>query len=240
MRGYEAYPEYRDSGVEWVSNLPKEWDLLKGGYIGSLFGSEAVSETALSPEGSIPYIKVSDLVQHSLACSAFENYYEGPISKDTKSIMEFIVFPKRGAAIFTNKVNIVSTQALLDPNLMGWKIHSCFSTVFYAWLLKARGLSDIADVSTVPQINNKHIEPEKFPVPPFDEQEKIANFLDHETAKIDTLIEKQQQLIKLLKEKRQAVISHAVTKGLNPDAPMKDSGVEWLGEVPAHWSESAC
>jgi type I restriction enzyme S subunit len=70
------------------------------------------------------------------------------------------------------------------------------------------------------------------------EQQKIANFLDHETAKIDTLIAKQQELIKLLKEKRQAVISHAVTKGLNPNAPMRDSGVEWLGEVPAHWEIS--
>jgi type I restriction enzyme S subunit len=80
-----------------------------------------------------------------------------------------------------------------------------------------------------------------FPVliPSMDEQKKIANFLDHETAKIDTLIDKQQQLIKLLKEKRQAVISHAVTKGLNPDAPMKDSGVEWLGEVPEHWTTMA-
>ncbi|WP_162179115.1 restriction endonuclease subunit S [Pelobacter seleniigenes] len=72
-------------------------------------------------------------------------------------------------------------------------------------------------------------------VPSIPEQEQIANFLDHETAKIDTLIDKQQQLIKLLKEKRQAVISHAVTKGLNPDVPMKDSGVEWLGEVPECW-----
>jgi len=72
-------------------------------------------------------------------------------------------------------------------------------------------------------------------LPPPTERSQIANFLDYETAKIDTLIEKQQQLIRLLKEKRQAVISHAVTKGLNPDAPMRDSGVEWLGEVPAHW-----
>ncbi len=71
--------------------------------------------------------------------------------------------------------------------------------------------------------------------PPKVEQEKIVYFLDHETAKIDTLIDKQQQLIQLLKEKRQAVISHAVTKGLNPNAPMRDSGVEWLGEVPEHW-----
>jgi len=78
---------------------------------------------------------------------------------------------------------------------------------------------------------------EEFPLvlSPVDEQQKIANFLDHETAKIDTLIDKQQQLITLLKEKRQAVISHAVTKGLNPNAPMRDSGVEWLGEVPEHW-----
>jgi|APLak6261683265_1056151.scaffolds.fasta_scaffold00012_32 type I restriction enzyme S subunit len=75
----------------------------------------------------------------------------------------------------------------------------------------------------------------KIPLPPLADQQKIAKFLDYETAKIDTLIAKQQQLIALLKEKRQAVISHAVTKGLNPNAPMRDSGVEWLGEVPAHW-----
>jgi len=77
----------------------------------------------------------------------------------------------------------------------------------------------------------------KYPVllPSLNEQEKIANFLDHETAQIDTLIAKQEKLIELLKEKRQAVISHAVTKGLNPNVPMKDSGVEWLGEVPEDW-----
>ena len=71
--------------------------------------------------------------------------------------------------------------------------------------------------------------------PPLVEQISIANFLDRETAKIDSLIAEQQRLIELLKEKRQAVISHAVTKGLNPDAPMKDSGIDWLGEVPKHW-----
>ena len=74
------------------------------------------------------------------------------------------------------------------------------------------------------------------PVPPRSEQLAIANFLDLETAKIDALIAEQQRLIELLQEKRQAVISHAVTKGLNPNAPMKDSGVEWLGEVPEHWT----
>lgn len=86
----------------------------------------------------------------------------------------------------------------------------------------------------------KVVRPETFmglrvPTPPFEEQRTIAAFLDYETARIDQLIAKQQQLIELLKEKRQAVISHAVTKGLNPNAPMKDSGVEWLGQVPEHW-----
>lgn len=75
----------------------------------------------------------------------------------------------------------------------------------------------------------------QFALPPLDQQAAIATFLDHETAKIDALVAEQEKLIALLKEKRQAVISHAVTKGLNPDAPMKDSGIEWLGEVPAHW-----
>lgn len=75
-------------------------------------------------------------------------------------------------------------------------------------------------------------------IPPLGEQQKIAQFLDHETAKIDALIAEQERLIELLQEKRQAVISHAVTKGLDPNVPMKDSGVEWLGEVPEHWSDS--
>lgn len=77
-----------------------------------------------------------------------------------------------------------------------------------------------------------------LPVVPQDEQQAIAEFLDRETAKIDDLVAEQEQLITLLKEKRQAVISHAVTKGLDPSVPMKDSGVEWLGEVPAHWEVS--
>jgi type I restriction enzyme S subunit len=90
------------------------------------------------------------------------------------------------------------------------------------------------------QLGRWRLPPDEFnafivPLPPHDEQTAIADFLDRETAKIDGLIAEQERLIALLKEKRQAVISHAVTKGLDPNAPMRDSGVEWLGEVPAHW-----
>ena len=88
-------------------------------------------------------------------------------------------------------------------------------------------------------LNQELISSVRFFAPARVEQTQIARFLDHETARIDALIEEQQRLIELLKEKRQAVISHAVTKGLDPEVPMKDSGVEWLGEVPAHWGNHA-
>jgi len=97
-------------------------------------------------------------------------------------------------------------------------------------------VNDLTYFTTVKHLSNTDILKTSLALPYEDEVSSIVNFLDHETAKIDNLIEKQQQLIELLKEKRQSEISHAVTKGLNPDVPMKDSGVEWLGEVPEHWT----
>ncbi len=116
-------------------------------------------------------------------------------------------------------------------------VHPCLPLSF-KWLgetLRAMDLNQYNVSAAQPGLAVTNITCLKIPFPSETEQQKIAQFLDHETAKIDTLIEKQQRLIELLKEKRQAVISHAVTKGLNPNAAMKDSGVEWLGEVPEHW-----
>ena len=96
-------------------------------------------------------------------------------------------------------------------------------------------LFSVATGSTYDAVSVEQIGNARCVIPPPQEQSTIAAFLDRETAKIDALIAEQQRLIELLKEKRQAVISHAVTKGLNPNAPMKDSGIEWLGEVPEHW-----
>ena len=112
---------------------------------------------------------------------------------------------------------------------------------YFKYLLKSGPYIAALQASTDSLRDGKSISYEQFgaiplPYPAPDEQRSIATFLDHETAKIDALIEKQQRLIELLKEKRQAVISHAVTKGLNPNASMKDSGVEWLGKVPSHWA----
>lgn len=111
-----------------------------------------------------------------------------------------------------------------------------YNRYLFYWLFATR--QEIINLSSgggQPNVNQEKIASLKVSAPDYRLQEKISDFLGHETAKIDTLIEKQQQLIKLLKEKRQAVISHAVTKGLNPSASMRGSGVEWLGDVPAHF-----
>lgn len=128
--------------------------------------------------------------------------------------------------IVADCVKMTPNLDLVDLNYLVWAINCDYVRI---------NAELVSTGTTRIRINLGELKKLKIPYPPYVEQQKIANFLDHETAKIDTLIEKQQQLIKLLKEKRQAVISHAVTKGLNPNAPMRDSGVEWLGEVPEHW-----
>jgi hypothetical protein len=123
----------------------------------------------------------------------------------------FIVFPKRGAAIFTNKVNIIYEPAVIDPNLMGWIPNRRANPVYLAHVLKLRGLDDIADVPTVPQINNKHIAPMMFPVPPAGEQGSIVEHLRTRLHSLDLLLDKAKQQIYLLQERRTALISAAVT-----------------------------
>ncbi len=120
---------------------------------------------------------------------------------------------------------------VLRPNRPEW-------VRFLVYAMNSADYANYIEGSTRQKLNQSRLMGMPVSWPSYEEQTQIARFLDHETARIDALIEEQQRLIELLKEKRQAVISHAVTKGLDPSVPMKDSGVEWLGEVPAHWKVS--
>ncbi len=100
---------------------------------------------------------------------------------------------------------------MIDPNLMGWEIFESADTLYMAYALKARRISELADISTVPQINNKHISPERFPLPPLEEQEQIARFLKNAVAQYDNLATEAQHATDLLQERRAALISAAVT-----------------------------
>ena len=210
-RGLNPHAPLKPSGIEWLGDVPEHWDVLKGAMIGTLFGSEQVPEDAVLDEGDLPFIKVGSLSRDSFEIESWDYFVDRSVAANYRPRSGYIVFPKRGAAIFTNKVNIVDRPSLIDPNLMGWQIGERAVTVFIAYALKCRKLDELADVSTVPQINNKHIAPERFAVPPIEEQHKIVAYLNAESAKFDSLTQEAQRAIDLLQERRTALISAAVT-----------------------------
>ncbi|BBC40663.1 restriction endonuclease subunit S [Photobacterium damselae subsp. piscicida] len=234
MSKYQAYPEYKDSGIEWVGDIPNEW-YVKPTF--SLFDS-AVTKNIDGLETNVLSLSYGKIIKRDVE----KNFGLLPESFNTYQIVDFgdiilrltdLQNDKRSLrvglaqerGIITSAYLKLATKNELDAKFAYRLLHSYDTTkVFYGMGGGLRQSMKFEDFRRLPIL-----------VPPIKEQTQIAAFLDHETAKIDTLIEKQQQLIELLKEKRQAVISHAVTKGLNPDAPIKDSGVEWLGEVPEHW-----
>ena len=230
--------KYKNSNVPWIGAIPEHWEIMKGKHIFKIYGN-SIDENNIytnfkDKSKLIYYYKVDDMNydKNSLIMSSkIEPKYTDVI---VPAIPKYsILIPKRGAAIATNKVKISLNKCYIDSNIMA--LYTNFNSKFYSYFLYARGLWDIADVSSVPQINNKHINFLEFVLPAINEQNKIANYLDKKTAKIDATISKNKQLIDLLEEKRVALINQVVTKGLNPEVPMKDSGIEWMGEISEHW-----
>lgn len=203
----------KDSGVEWLGNIPLLWEVKKGRYLGELSSCPNVEITELGTEGNVLYVKVDDLNLPGdgiFLDDAIDRVDAVRLIPKAK-VGALILFPKRGAAIFTNKVRITRKPVLFDSNLMGWKVRAGISSKYVAYVLLARGLSDLADVSSVPQISNKHIYPGSFPLPAFGEQIAIVDFIEQATAKLDALIAKVHEGIEKLKEYRTAFISAAVT-----------------------------
>ncbi len=212
--GRPVNPRLKPSGTDWLGEIPEHWEVKKGRYVGVLFGSVTPTEDELIEDdslqvGDIPYAKVDDLngIDGSLKLVTTKSRARSCCGQKGS----LLLFPKRGAAIFTNKVAIAEQPLLFDPNLMGWQINSTFAVKFIAYCLIARRLDDLADVSTVPQINNKHIYPASFPHPPLPEQAAIAAYLDMETAKLDALVGKVEEAVERLLEYRAALITAAVT-----------------------------
>jgi type I restriction enzyme, S subunit len=236
MSKFKRYERYKDSGVEWIGEIPEEWNVKKGRYFLTIYGGYA-PDLVIESQNGIDYYKVDDLNQigRQLFLECAERKID--ITEEVKPVKPpVILIPKRGAAIFTNKVRISNNVCIFDSNVMGIKSGDKADIKYVSYSLLSRRLDDIADVSSIPQINNKHINVIYFPYPSIEEQTAIANFLDQKTAEIDGLIADKEKLIELLQEKRQAIITETVTKGLNPNVRLKDSGIEWIGEIPEHWN----
>jgi type I restriction enzyme S subunit len=231
--------------VEWLRKIPKDWFKIKFGITNSkaeLGGNYAAGEG----EKGLPLIKMGNLGRGFIQLQKVEYLLKDETYDKEHMLKEGdFLFNTRNSMSLVGKVCVWRKelkQALFNSNILKITFRESLisSTAFMNYLFNSDfGLNQLQLIAkgttNVAAIYYKDLASLFFCLPPATEQSQIANFLDHETAKIDTLIKKQQQLIALLKEKRQAVISHAVTKGLNPGAPMKDSGVEWLGEVPEHW-----
>ena len=239
MEKYQQYNEYKDSGVEWLGEIPKDWEMWKIAHAYSEIGSGTTPPSSNEEwyVGDIPWVTTGELREKLILDT------KKKVSKKTiKAFPTLRIYPVGSIAIAMygatiGRLGILGVEATTNQACCVMsQSNVIFNKFLYYWMQAFK--DDIVRLSSgggQPNINQETVASLKVSTPRHKEQVQIANFLDHETAKIDTLIEKQQTLIRLLQEKRQAVISHAVTKGLNPDAPMKDSGVEWLGDVPEHW-----
>lgn len=235
---YHPYTEYKDSGVEWVGDMPHHWQT-KPAFAAVMEQCIKNSDGAESNVLSLSYgnIVERDVENNFGLLPESFNTYQIVNPGDIVLRLTDLQNDKRSLRVARSTLRGIITSAYLKlvcgdelDNRYAYRLLHSYDTtkVFYGMGGGLRQSMKFEDFRRLP-----------FLLPPAEEQRTIAAFLDYETARIDKLIALHQRLIELLKEKRQAVISHAVTKGLNPDAPMKDSGVEWLGEVPEHWLVSS-
>lgn len=232
---YKAYPEYKDSGLEWLGDVPKHWSIE---YSKWLFpeSKERAHESAQQLSATQDYGVISQAKFMRLAGRRVVQLNSNQHLRKKVQVDDFVISMRSfqgGLERAWEAGGIRSSYVVLRPR-------NDLVLDYYQYLFKStdyiQALQSTANfIRDGQDMNYQNFILIDIPLPPEDEKRNIATLLNHEVTRIDTLIEEQQSLIKLLQEKRQAVISHAVTRGLNPDAPMKDSGVEWLGDVPEHW-----
>lgn len=238
MAKYQKYSEYKDSGVEWLEQVPKDWEIIKIKHLSSVKRGASPrpidDPKYFDDSGEYAWVRIADV-------SASDTYllHTTQTMSNLGSSLSVKLEPNElflSIAGTVGKPCINRIKACIHDGFVYFpelKIPNKYLFYVFAGEQAYKGLGKMG---TQLNLNTDTVGDIKIALPKSIEGiQQVINFLDHETTKIDTLIAKQEKLIELLKEKRQAVISHAVTKGLNPNVPMKDSGVEWLGEVPEHW-----
>jgi type I restriction enzyme S subunit len=236
---WKPYPAYKPSGVDWLGDVPVHWELRRLKHIFRIInGSTPKSAKPEYWDGDIPWVTPDDL----------GNLSNAELSETSRNITES-GYNSCGTTLVPDGSLVLSTRApighLAIAAVQLCTNQGCRSLVFrgpqhrrffYYQILAARAeLESLGQGSTFRELAADKLASVWLGLPPVQEQERIVAFLDREMAKIDAPVAKKERLIELLQEKCFALITHAVTKGLNPSAPRKDSGVEWLGRIPAHW-----
>lgn len=241
---FPRYPSYKDSGVEWLGEVPEHWDVKRLRFVTKVNPSK--TEIAAVDKGTLasflPMEAIGDNGTISLGLekpiadleSGYTYFRDGDVvvAKITPCFEN-----NKGALVrgLTNGVGFGTTELIVARPKAESVLGSFLHYIFISSQFRDLGESHMYGAGGQKRVPDAFVRNFATAIPRLPEQVAIATFLDRETAKIDELVAEQRRLIELLKEKRQAIISHAVTKGLNPDALMKPSGIEWLGDVPAHW-----
>ncbi|MEP7269262.1 MAG: restriction endonuclease subunit S [Saprospiraceae bacterium] len=230
----EKYVDYKDSGAEWLGKIPNNWDSIKMKHlfqdvsIKKKGNAELLSVT--QDQGVVPRTWVENrMVMPSGALESFKFINKGDFAISLRS--------------FEGGLEYCHHDGIISPAYTVLKAKRTFESKFYKYLFKSFSFVSELQTSVVGIRQGKNISFEELsysylPIPPLSEQTAIAAFLDHKTALIDQAIGIKQKQIELLKERRQILIHKAVTRGLNPNVKMKDSGVEWIGEIPEGWDEA--
>ena len=237
----KPYPEYKDSGVQWIGEIPKEWEFHKINQIFEIIGSGTTPNSQNEiyyDNGVIPWVITGDLNNSILNDTSKKISREAHRDHSTLKLYEknSLIIAMYGATI--GKISLLNLEACVNQAccvLANSKI-LVPKFAFYWFLANKSNIISLSYGGGQPNISQDTIKSLRIQVPTLLEQEKIIPFLDKKTSEIDLTIEKDTCLIELLKEKRTALINHVVTKGLDPTVKMKDSGVEWIGEIPEYWN----
>ncbi|PKG86297.1 restriction endonuclease subunit S [Colwellia sp. 75C3] len=234
---YQSYPEYKTTDEVWLGSVPKHWRALKINRLTQIkrgASPRPIEDPKYFDEnGEYAWVRIADV-------SASDTYLENS-TQQLSALGASLSVKLEPNELFLSVAGTVGKPCI---NKIKACIHDGFvyfpelkenSKFIYYIFAAGEAYKGLGKFGTQLNLNTETVGGIKIGIPKIEEQNKIVHFLDNETEKIDTLIAKQKKLIELLKEKRQAVISHAVTRGLNPNAQMKKSGVEWLGEVPENW-----
>ncbi|WP_427158317.1 restriction endonuclease subunit S [Aliinostoc sp. HNIBRCY26] len=234
MGKYQGYEKYKDSGVEWLGKIPEHWKVTRAKFVSDIFVPQR-NKPELNLDDGLPWLTMDDMLGDRVSHTKFKVTKEASINAGSKSL-------KKGSVIASCIGNfgvctINDVDVIINQQLQAFIPNSHIIPEYLRELVKISSdyFQMIATAATVIYVNQAGFANMPITLPPPDEQEKIARFLDHKTKQIDDLIAKKEALIEKLDEKRTALISHAVTKGLDPNVPMKDSGIEWLDEIPENW-----
>jgi type I restriction enzyme S subunit len=227
MSNYRPYPKYKPSGVEWLGDVPEHWKASRIGRLSSTGMGQTILREMLE---DVPSADALPVYSASEAEAEF-GYFMNPSIRLTSGDL---VVGARGSIGLTRRISAPSTCT--QTTIWVKPIRSQIDSAYLYWcMIGGREQLFPFDKTAIPMLTVEQVRSGGIPIPPLSEQHQIATFLDRECGKLDALQAKQERLIELLKEKRQALISHAVTRGLDPTAKLKPSGVEWLGEVPEGW-----